>query len=661
MFNQGNGRATANARPLQEEQLGEAPHDDMKGQSNEKGFKLEEYGAQRPKARINLLDILNESCKNSVHEVEADKKTRDILGTPSKSKRTKSRISKILQRLQAEPLRKHFMDGQEEFGIDNDRLVYEPQSLGKRLSQGMQLNPRLYSATCVDVPYRRWCQYLLIFLLLTIGLVLTPRYIPKWVGFKVRSVADICKGSDEELLFLKYRLRKLAEIPKSRSKIAQQVFDENCMNNSAANFYRRPGRFQWPYECSSELAVKASAEEVCVGPMTKNSCAVADAEFEAYETQQVGICETFSIPKTCKLVINQTREEAVLEIERDHNTSRLISNNTKAEIIGNAAVDKGIEAIHRLRAKVDIASDIYIVYQIFGLIVGAPLIVYHRGVGSQVLYATFGIKKSTFIGGTVVFLLLFDSATQIFRNKQLPRFVDITMQDPCYLDQKFGRERIELVLSTCNEVSELALNSSTSTQRMDEVYYRAKRFALCHEPIQEHPGIKEFDEMRRKYRDGNLRFRGKCNSTHLAEKTASPLGDESKFSKVKGLVASGLIAQLFLKMLLATWTIHLMSIFEPMVTHAGKVEVFGPRKDGSMELSRREIRSVVRFARDKHIFPLLVLSCLMVVEVALIVCGLSIDTAETAKDIEEQKEAIIFEQVSEIFIAANNRTCPLFT
>lgn len=184
-----------------------------------------------------------------------------------------------------------------------------------------------------------------------------------------------------------------------------------------------------------------------------------------------------------------------------------------------------------------------------------------------------------------------------------------------------------MIVHACNNVTELNMNSSVTLQEMDGIYFTTRRFGICADtarPAAPHPRSGDMDLLRRRYRDGDLKFPGVCNATLLDEATSTAPSDP-EFSRFRALLGSGVLAQLLLKFVLTSWLIHLISFQEPMVPHNGKVEVWDARKendDNKSCLNERERQSAVRFARDKHLLPLIVMSLLMLVEVFLIVYSL---------------------------------------
>ncbi|CDF39265.1 unnamed protein product [Chondrus crispus] len=403
------------------------------------------------------------------------------------------------------------------------------------------------------------------------------------------------------------------------------------MNSSADTFYQAPDRFQWPHECTPEKASDSLEDEVCVGPTTKSVCDDIGGIRKIFASL-AQTCKSITVPKKCVQTVDSERTEELLRLEREENAQVFNKTATETQPIVQTANDKVTEILNRILVQVDIASDIYIAYSIVALIIGMPLIIYKREKGSRILGATFGMTKLTFIIVVVVFLSMYESFFLIMKETDFVRIFRNFRNDPCYVDGDFSRRRVNLIIHTCNNVTQLATNSTYTLQDMDGVYFTTRRFALCKDATREpsaHPRQGDMDSLRHSYRDGDKKFPGSCNATYLDSETSTAPEDPG-FSKLQALLGSGVVAQLFLKFIVTSWLVHIMAYCEPMIMHNGKVEIWdtnrkpteekgGEEKDAQeMPLNEREAASATRFARDKHLLPAIFMSILMVGEVVLI-------------------------------------------
>lgn len=516
--------------------------------------------------------------------------------------------------------------GDEELGdVSTDRFIYRPKTLTERIAVGVRVKNKLSQSRCVKVPYRVWCKYLLVVLLALIGAFFTPQLLPKWLGFEWASPKDLCMDREFKLSALHVKIENLTRLPELRQSHSRQNFDAVCMNTTAANFYKAPTRFQWPTECTPEMASDSLTDEVCVGPSSRNVCDNI-SPIRRFFANIAQTCKSVTVPKTCKTVVDKERTQALLDLEREEAGQRLNESAAETQPVIETANDKATEVMNRLLLQVDIASDVYIAYSIVSIIIGMPLIIYKREKGSRILGAAFGMQKLSFIIAMVVFLSFYDSFLVVLKESDFSRMFRNFRNDPCYIDAEFSRDRVGLIVYACNNVTELSMNSSTTLQEMDGIYFTARRFGICTDttrPVAPHPRTDDMDKLRIRYRDGDLKFSGVCNATYLNEATSTAPADPG-FSKFRALMGSGVLAQLLLKFLLTSWLVHLFAFREPMVVHNGKIEIWDTsvkekEEEGEPALNKREVQSAKRFARDKHLLPLIVLSMLMIVELFLII------------------------------------------
>lgn len=515
----------------------------------------------------------------------------------------------------------------EELGeVSTDRFIYDPKTFTERLAVGIRVKNKLGQSRCVKVPYRVWCKYLLIVLLVLIGAFLTPQLLPKWLGYEWASPKDLCMNREQKVSALHIKIENLTKLPELRLSYARQQYDAECMNTTAARFYTAPERFQWPLECTPEMASASLTDEVCVGPSSRNVCDNLNP-IRRFFANIAQTCKSVTVPKSCKTVVDKERTQALLDLEREQARQNLNETAVETQPMVETANDKATEVMNRLLLQVDIASDVYIAYSIISLIIGMPLIIYKREKGSRILGATFGMQKMSFIVLVVVFLSFYDSILVVLKETNFSRMFRNFRNDPCYVDADFSKQRVGLIIHACNNVTQLSMNSSATLEEMDGIYFTARRFGICTDssrPEAPHPRIDDMDKLRVRYREGDLKFEGVCNATFLDERTSVAPTDPN-FSKFRALMGSGVLAQLLLKFLLTSWLVHLIAFQEPMVMHNGKVEIWDACASGKGEneeetaLNEREIQSATRFARDKHLLPLIISSMLMGVELFLII------------------------------------------
>lgn len=511
-------------------------------------------------------------------------------------------------------------------GSANPRFVYQPTSFIQRLLVGVRIKNKLDTSRIVRIPFRVAYKYSLIITLLLIGAFLTPQLLPRWIGFEWASPDDLCQAVETKLNVLEQRLINMTRLNDAKLFLEQQRTNFECMEKSAANFYHgengTPPRYQWPDECNSDKAKVSLSESTCVS-QDVNVCSTVGG-FAGFLISLAGSCQQQVGPELCLETTDKNRTEALLELERKRD-SVTIPNTTeaRAEPIAATANTKVQELIARLMIQVDVASDAFILYSIISIAVGIPLVVYKREKSSRIVGATFGLTKISFVIVFIVILSVYDSAVVILKETDFARFFQNFLVDPCYVDPRFSSRRVALIVQVCNNVSLIEQQSDHILQRMDSVYYDTRLFGFCKDDIRKltvHPSLSAMDKLRNQYRSGDLSSPGQCNSTQLNQRTSIAPND-GKVSKFRALLGSGVVAQLLLKFILTSFILHLVAFVEPLVPHNGKVEVWGSRSD--QELNEEEQLAVSRFARDKHLLPLLVFGLLLVIEVILIIYSIA--------------------------------------
>lgn len=545
---------------------------------------------------------------------------------------------------------------------DHDRFSYRPRSCLHRLAAGTILKSKLRTSEIVKLPYNRFYKYLLIVSILVSGWLFSPNYIPKWLGFFDWRKNNLCPP--DRSAEVTQRVHALAHLDNYRRIAARHTFEAQCFEQATAAYFGEDWRTK---ACPLEDTLQANAQptEVCIGPSTVSSCSQFSPFTKAIGAV-AGICRSVTIPKKCRQSDQASRATQLLKLERERNdaavlgtglhdlTGDLDSADGNPVLISTAAVvtDRGSQIISHVMGEADIASNGYIVYSVLGVLVGTPLILFKRSKGSRILDVLFGMRKSLFMVMVVAFLTAYDALKTADINFDV---VLRAWKDPCgTLDPRVASAKSQAVLESCSTVSRLAINSSRSLETMDDIYYDARRFAVCQDPANHHPLEKRMQWIRKRFRDGDLSFDGKCNATLLMNSLASDVVEEEAEeiegaafkNKVIGLLLGGVIAQLFIKVVFTSWIEHVIAFIDPMVAHSGKVEIWDStttaRDDRRVEgraqsLNDRERRSAIEFARDSHLFPLIFLTITICVQVVLIATSLGVQKSLLDRDDSSQE------------------------
>ncbi|CAN8070234.1 unnamed protein product [Agarophyton chilense] len=506
------------------------------------------------------------------------------------------------------------------------RFKYNPEGLGQRLLVSARLKSKLETSKIIRIPFSKSYKYTLIFALLFTGAFLTPQMLPKWIGFEWASPEDLCQSPESKIVEIQQQLINFTSLRESKQFLKQQEYTLNCMNRSAADFYHGENgslpRFLWPHECDSEKARISLNETTCVEQKT-NVCKRVNF-FARIFASISGDCVQKVGPELCVESTNVERSESLYELEKERNALSQNLTEIDTEPIVSTAESKINEVITRLMTQIDLAADCFIVYSIVAVMVGIPLIISKREKTSRVMSATLGLTKMTFVMVFVILLSLYDSFFLIFQDTDFPRLFQNFLNDPCYVNPTFSSKRVGMIVDMCNNISYIEQQSDYVLQKMDTVYYDTRLFGHCKDDNRElaiHPKLEAMDEIRKLYRGGNISNPGVCNATELDERT-SVAPDNERSSKWKALLGSGVVAQLALKIIFTSWIIHLLAFMEPMVLHNGKVELWGMKQ--KTMLNAEDETAIRRFARDKHLLPLIVFSVLLLAE--LVLFGYSIYT-----------------------------------
>lgn len=506
------------------------------------------------------------------------------------------------------------------------RFEYAPGKFIHRLLVGARLKNKLESSKIVQIPYRVSRKYILILLLVFIAFFFTPQLLPRWIGFEWASPKDLCQKPDKKLQFIHTKLRNLSRLTEATTFLKIQRSDLQCMEMSAEAFYhgpeKKPPRFQWPDECTSEIAQVSLLEETCVSQEV-NVCKKVGG-FAGFLISVAGSCEQSVGPDLCVNSTNTGRAEALLRLEQQRGKDSL-QNATEVinEPILSTANERVNEIIERLMTRADFASDAFILYSMISIAIGVPLIIYKREKGSRLVGATFGLTKASFVLSFVVAMAVYDSAVVISNETNFAILFQNFLNDPCYMDPGFSIKRAEMIVGVCNNISYIERESDHLLQRMDGVYYDARLFGFCKDENRElakHPSLQGMSDLRQQYRSGNISSPGMCNATYLDEET-SVAPQKNSDAKLKVLLGSGVLAQVALKFIVTSWVLHLFAFIEPLVIHNGKIEVWEPKE--SAPLNEEEKASVTRFARDKHLLPLIIFSLLLILEIVLVIYSIA--------------------------------------
>lgn len=510
------------------------------------------------------------------------------------------------------------------------RFEYKPEKLMHRLFVGMGLKSKLAASRNVEIEYRLRLKWALVGVIAVLTVFLTPSLLPKWLGYRWSEPSDLCKGRSEKLARIQEKMESLARLEDGARFVEQATRALSCANNSAKAVWRGPpDRIRYPDQCIPENAKeKTRSHTECQPekPITKRVCVnkVLKALFGSRLT-----CKTETIQPVCTTVVvpdqSSVRRVAELKARQKARADEVKKNVTNEfDVIEGTADEKAQHVIRRLVWQTEVASNLYIVYAMLAIIIGAPLVIYKRDLKTSATRRTLAMRKMQFVALVVLALVIYDYCESLLRDVDFPRLFRDFQNDPCYLDPSFSRKRLELIGNTCGNVTEQRANLDATLARMSEVVFDSELCEVCGvgsiQPYEDKKLVRNLKNELDKYNEGTAKeyvYPGVCNTTQLDVETATP--PDSGISFARAFFGSGVIAQLFLKGILISFLIHGCAyMYDAMVLHKGQVEMFGIAPGTREGLSSEEEKSVRNFARDKHLLGFIIVSILMVWEVAVI-------------------------------------------
>jgi hypothetical protein len=506
-----------------------------------------------------------------------------------------------------------------------------------RLLVGVQLKTSLSKNRLHYIDHRRWCKYALVLLLAFLAIALTPSLLPDWLGFEWATPRELCLRRSEKTQEIQTKLLNLAKVPAGEAFVRDLHNELWCVNSSAAQFYHgdstEPKRVLWPNECTREKVAASLTKKVCEPEVRTEKTECLDmngVQKAAAFLTGVKRCRTVWVDPVCSSVVDEeTQTELfVLQEKQQAKNQTAQANATLTTITSTAQNNQRMkDVIAQGMLRVDIASNLYIAYAILSLLFARPLIVFKRAIRSRIFGVTLGLSKTSFTLAVVIIITIYDSVSSLLKETDLKTMLKNFHADPCYADPQFSRDRSDMIVTTCERVTELHHEASEELRLLSEMRHKIKLFGLCEKngTRSPHPALAYVDLRIDLYRSGKLVNPAACNVTELNAETEIP--DPSRnTSAVKSILGSGVLAQLLAKLVLTNFAIHAVAYMEPMSAHGGKVELWGDE-----EVSPEEEDAIYRFARDKHLVALIVNSILVVLEFGLIVYA-TVRTASLSED-----------------------------
>lgn len=287
-------------------------------------------------------------------------------------------------------------DKDDEIGKDNfdEKLKYDRDSRKARLLVCFGAKRALTRSKIVRLPYRTWCKYLMIVLLVLVGIFFTPQLMPNWAGYKLSTAERLCTAKEDKLKGVETLVKNLTKIQAGEKFVEEMTFMNICFRRSAGDFYIRPNRFQWPDECTEEKAGQDFSREVCnpKRTYTKKKCMGGATGFFG-KVFGGKTCVDVTVERKCVTVKEGSSDKALLELYREQAAADKQKANETVHRVGNVVSDKAEKLMRNLIWKIDIASNLFIGYTVLALIVAVPFRVHQSE------------KKTRFVGALFRYIL----------------------------------------------------------------------------------------------------------------------------------------------------------------------------------------------------------------------------------------------------------------
>lgn len=504
------------------------------------------------------------------------------------------------------------------------RFDYNPDSIRQRLFTTIGAKNRLASSKIVLIEFRIWFKWTMLVLLLLITILLSPQFLPEWVGIKWSTFDGICEKTDEKLGLIREKMWDISNATQGELYLNRINSTAKCMRNLARKTWPGKERPLFPDECTIQNAKAPTTErESCLGGETETSCHKA-----LFVT--IG-CLKFKTERKCTKVIasdpNSEKRIAELKVWHEQQTQIALTkvNQSEVEELKETSDKAGQAILQRIFRHVDNANNMFTVYNMLAIWIGIPLVIFRRERKQALVRLVMNLQRPMFIVIATIILILFDTGATMLLDMDFKTMLRNFQNDPCYLDPKFSHARLNLVQSTCQNMKQHRTALEALYLEMSNISYTGQ---LCEvadvRGKSKHPSgnfVRNSEQIRIAMKDESDQFftyPGFCNATLLNEATSAP--KDVKISWFDAFFGSGVFAQLIVKGVVSSFLINLISFVEPMAYHSGMVEIFGfeedPEKAG---LSKEEEISVRRYARDKRLLPLIFSSMMMAAEIAIIV------------------------------------------
>lgn len=314
----------------------------------------------------------------------------------------------------------------------------------------------------------------ILFLLLLTGILLSPSILSNF-GTSLGNNVDFCANTNitADLIVLQNQLDMDTNMAAAVQQYTWMQTMVTSMLSDTANFYAcfDVGTFSnmayrtFPTWCAAAAAqwVQAASQRTC----SKRYC--------KWGFSLLGInCVTVDVPcappglgDISNAINNYQQQQAINAQQKPVNVSDPPSTQNQ----------QAADIINLLLYQMDIASNLYIGYVAIGLFITTPMLMLVSSAVRQLKRQFFGVQKWVFVLLVLVCWWGYRYFETVWANPQVQAYLTNLQNNPCYLDQTYISQRAQVVLNTCNTLQALSNNITNLNSSFANLYFNTNMWA----------------------------------------------------------------------------------------------------------------------------------------------------------------------------------------
>lgn len=428
----------------------------------------------------------------------------------------------------------------------------------------------------VEIPYSVRAKWFLIFGLVCCAVFANP-FLAAKAGFGWTKPASLCRHGDVKLVELKQRIINMTKVVEGRQQLAKAQTDYGRLND-LTKLYNK-----WPDGCSAEAAKAA------IDAANSRSCSKRVCKWGV----DLGI-NCVDVPYGCPspTALAQSNAWQAYQASQAGKAGR---EEPTIDSISEATTNKLNSIITTLLWQVEIASNLYIAYLIVSVLAAPPFYPYKPSWQYRILGTLFRLSKPMWI---LIVLIVWIGGSYIYQFLNSDTWVlwwHNFAVDPCYNSPTFVTGRISACVDACNDVFTTRKNYTNQIYAINDTLITAKAYYACFSdqttsdgqwPAKWTAPLSSFAAATSDYsrifnavytmnqKNVTGTFLGRCNMSQLTTETARAPEGKNPPNVVGQLFSMGFIAQIFFKFILAQVLWCSVAYYDPLVMHAGKVEIY---------------------------------------------------------------------------------------